>query len=83
MVHSGPFWPEEVHFGPFRSANSTLAIPDPKDVNSENSSYCRSFVWEFLSSFSPPEPPGAEIPISCQLLRASLKAPALIHTKPS
>ena len=24
----GPFWPEEVHFGPFRSANRTLAIPD-------------------------------------------------------
>ena len=28
MVHLGPFWPEEVHFGPFRSANRTLAIPD-------------------------------------------------------
>ena len=28
MVHFGPFWPEEVHFGPFRSANRTLAIPD-------------------------------------------------------
>ena len=22
----GPFWPEEVYFGPFRSANRTLAI---------------------------------------------------------
>ena len=28
MVHFGLFWPEEVHFGPFRSANRTLAIPD-------------------------------------------------------
>ena len=30
MVHFGPFWPEEVHFGPFRSANRTLAIPEKK-----------------------------------------------------
>ena len=28
MVHLGPFWPEVVHFGPSRSANRTLAIPD-------------------------------------------------------
>ena len=28
MVHLGPFWPEEVHFGPCRSANHTLAIPE-------------------------------------------------------
>ena len=28
MVHLGPFWPEEVHFGPFRSTNRTLAIPE-------------------------------------------------------
>ena len=27
MIHFGPFWPEEVHFGPFKSTNSTLAIP--------------------------------------------------------
>ena len=27
-VHFGPFWPEEVHFGPFRSANRTPAIPE-------------------------------------------------------
>ena len=27
MVHFGSFWPEEVHLGPFRSANRTLAIP--------------------------------------------------------
>ena len=26
MVYFGPFWPDEVHFGPFRSANRTLAI---------------------------------------------------------
>ena len=29
MVHFGPIWPEEVHLGPFRSANRTLAIPEP------------------------------------------------------
>ena len=23
-----PFWPEQAHFGPFRSTNRTLAIPD-------------------------------------------------------
>ena len=28
MDHFGQFWPEEIHFGPFRSANRTLAIPD-------------------------------------------------------
>ena len=28
MVHFGPFWPEEVHFGPFRSGNRTLVIPE-------------------------------------------------------
>ena len=26
MNQNGPFWPEEVHFGPFRSATRTLAI---------------------------------------------------------
>ena len=33
MVHFGPFWPEEVHFGPFRSANRTLAIPDKQKLH--------------------------------------------------
>ena len=28
MVHSGPYWPEGVHFGPLRSTNRTLAIPE-------------------------------------------------------
>ena len=28
MVHFGPFWPKQVHFGPFRSGNRTLAIPE-------------------------------------------------------
>ena len=28
MDQNGRFWPEEVHFGPFRSANRTLAIPE-------------------------------------------------------
>ena len=28
MDQNGPFWPKEAHFGPFRSANRTLAIPD-------------------------------------------------------
>ena len=27
MDQNGPFWPKEVHFGPFRSANGTLATP--------------------------------------------------------
>ena len=26
---NGPIWPEEVHLGPFRSANRALAIPEP------------------------------------------------------
>ena len=26
--HSGPLWSEEVHLGPFGSANRTLATPD-------------------------------------------------------
>ena len=30
MDQNGPFWPKEVHFGPFRSANRTLAIHDLK-----------------------------------------------------
>ena len=25
---NGPFWPKEVYFGPFKSANRTLATPD-------------------------------------------------------
>ena len=29
MGHFGPFWPKEVPFGPFRSANRTLATPEP------------------------------------------------------
>ena len=29
MDQNGPFWPEEVHLGPFRSALFTLAIPEP------------------------------------------------------
>ena len=36
MDQNGPFWPEEVHFGPFRSANRTQAIPEqqePYDTN--------------------------------------------------
>ena len=28
MVHFGAFWPAEVHFGPFGSANRTLVTPD-------------------------------------------------------
>ena len=34
MDHFCPFWPEEVHFGPFRSANRTLAIPDIRFLES-------------------------------------------------
>ena len=28
MDQNGPFWPKEVYFGPFRSADRTLATPD-------------------------------------------------------
>ena len=35
MDQNGPFWPEEVHFGPFRSANRTLAIPEGRPQQSE------------------------------------------------
>ena len=28
MDQNGPFWAEEVYFGPFRSANRTLVIPE-------------------------------------------------------
>ena len=28
MDQNGPFWPKEVYFGPFRSANRTLVTPD-------------------------------------------------------
>ena len=28
MDQNDPFWPKEVHFGPFRSANRTLAMPE-------------------------------------------------------
>ena len=32
----GPFWPDKVHFGPFRSANRTLAIPDIPRIGFES-----------------------------------------------
>ena len=28
MDQDGPFWPEEAHFGPLRSVNRTLAMPE-------------------------------------------------------
>ena len=47
MVHFGPFSPEEGHFGPFRSANRTLAIPEIRcsDENSENDEYAFHRVY--------------------------------------
>ena len=30
MDQKDPFWPKEVHFGPFTSAKEKMAIPDPK-----------------------------------------------------
>ena len=45
MDQHGPFWPEEAaaHFGPFRSANRTLAIPEnSKKVSQE---YYRNMTW--------------------------------------
>ena len=35
MDQNGPFWSKEVHFGPFRSANRTLASPDSQIVLTE------------------------------------------------
>ena len=32
MDQNGPFWPKEVYFGPFRSANRTVATPDSKSA---------------------------------------------------
>ena len=36
MDQNGPFWPEEVHFGPFRSANHSLAISSLAAQNRES-----------------------------------------------
>ena len=36
LIHLGPSWPEEVNFGPFRSANRTLAIPEFLNSGTEN-----------------------------------------------
>ena len=36
MDQNGPFWPEEVHFGAFRSANRTLAISDQLRLQGRN-----------------------------------------------
>ena len=43
MDQNGPFWPEEVHFGPFRSANRTLVIPDMKNIVLNDSPLCTQF----------------------------------------
>ena len=32
----GPVWPEEDHFGPFRSANRTLATPEERPRRSQD-----------------------------------------------
>ena len=44
----GPFWPEEVHFGPFRSTNGTLAIPDLHTTFHDFARLCATF-HEFLT----------------------------------
>ena len=59
---NGPFWPEEAHFGPFRSTNRTLAIPEFCDLgilsrgnggyfkrSSDNSFIDRRALWVLLS----------------------------------
>ena len=43
---NGPFWAEVVHFGPFRSANRTLAIP-----GGELSLLHFGVLWPFVSCF--------------------------------
>ena len=40
MDHFGPFWPEEVYFGPFRSANRTLVTPENRGDR-----FARFFFW--------------------------------------
>ena len=51
MVHFGIFWPEEVHFGPFRSANRTLAISYL--VLQASNSFLRRFRQEWcISAFT-------------------------------
>ena len=53
MVHFGPFWPEEVHFAPFRSANRTLAIPEKFQARLKISSEMHYFfnLWALREGF--------------------------------
>ena len=37
MDQNGPFWPGEVHFGAFKSANRTLATPEACDAGVQTS----------------------------------------------
>ena len=53
MDQNGPFWPEEVHSGPFRSANRTLAIPERLSVRTRSQEQMEliavSFAFQQLS----------------------------------
>ena len=71
MDQNGPFWstwPKEVHFGPFRSANRTLATPD--ETIRENQAIRASLRIDSRESghLSRKQPPKA---LSEQLLRIS------------
>ena len=54
VVHFGLFWPEEVHFGPFGSANHTLATPD--NLQCRPQSVIQSFRDWWLSSSTHSDP---------------------------
>ena len=43
LVHFGLFWPKEVHFGPFRSANRTLAILERNNTGKTSASHIQDY----------------------------------------
>ena len=58
MDHLSQFWPKEVHFGPFRSANRTLAIPEYACVYicGKRPLVHKIAVHNFLCPLTPPPP---------------------------
>ena len=45
MDHFGPFWLAGVHFGPFRSANRTLAIPEIGHQRQCDTVHCENVTY--------------------------------------
>ena len=73
MVHFSPFLPEEVHFGPFRSANRTLAIPEPKSHN-------RNIASDFrVDGAKSPEIPQKEGVLGSEIAARNRKSLATFH----